>query len=317
MRKPRVGFMVLFLTLVIAVQAHAQSTSIPRSNQPLTGPSRAIEDLAQGYRDRSPGAVGGVLTGDYVFHSIDEGDVRSFFDGHVRADELTAVRNMLEGVKREGVVVFPPAERVEALVDGVTEQVDPEHADSTQHYRMLTVRHFELRIHRHDGLTLETNLPGQTHAFQVVRGDAAMLADGQSADPTRWYIRRWLNDVSGVRAALSARQGECGGEPDPPLPGDAARNAPAAPHVLAIRALTNPACAALQVSCYLPGSERAKVQVYDVSGRLMNERNIEVAHPGTMTVDAGAGAHLTPGVYWVRLAQAKRAPNTRMVVVAR
>jgi hypothetical protein len=38
---------------------------------------------------------------------------------------------------------------------------------------------------------------------------------------------------------------------------------------------------------------------------------------GNVKVDAGAGAHLIPGVYWVRLGQAKRKPSTRMVVVGR
>jgi hypothetical protein len=311
------------LALLCATAALAAPTNYPPANQPLAGPPRAIEDLAQGFRDRSPDEIGAVLTADYTFHSAGM-DLSLFTQGNARAAEMDVVRNMLLGVKRGDKYVMQPAERVDLVVDGVSEQIDPEHPDSTQHYRVLTVRHFEMVLHMPGspdmpgGHDMNTALAGQTHVFQVVRGDAAVRVDGQSADPSRWYVRRWLEDVSGVRDALNERKGECGDEPaaEPAAP-SAANPTPAVPGVLAIHALTNPACRALQVRCDLPGAERAKVQVYDVSGRLMNERDVAVTGPGTITVEAGAGARLTPGVYWVRLMQAKRTPDTRMVVVAR
>ena len=157
------------------------------------------------------------------------------------------------------------------------------------------------------------------HVFHVVRGDAAVLAPGQTPDPDRWYIRRWLEDVSGLRRALRERRGDCGEREAVAEPGAAAGLAGDArvPATLGIRALTNPACSALRVSCDLPGSEPARLEVYDVSGRLVNTRRVAVKAAGNFTVDAGAGVHLLPGVYWVRLGQAARRPSTRMVVVAR
>ena len=317
MRTYLFSFTLFVIALVSAAPALAESTSIPRSNQPLVGPTRAIEDLAQGYRDRSPDAIGAVLTADYTFHGVSV-DFSRLVVGSAREFEMGAVRGLLLGVRQGERVIMPAAERVEMAVDGVSEQPDPEHPDSTEHYRVLTVRRFETIVHLPDGKTLKTTAPGQIQVFHVVRGDAAVRAENQPADPMRWYIRRWLEDVSGVRAALNERKGECGDEPAPaPTAGAAAAGLPGAPLTLAIHALTNPACSALKVSCDLPGNERAKVQVYDVSGRLMNERSIAVTGPGTITVDAGAGVHLLPGIYWVRLAQAKQAPNTRMGVVAR
>jgi hypothetical protein len=92
---------------------------------------------------------------------------------------------------------------------------------------------------------------------------------------------------------------------------------PIAVSALAIRPLLNPACPRLEVTCDLPGAEPARVEVYDVAGRLVNRRDVPVAAAGRVTVEAGAGTSLRPGVYWVRLGQAARRPSTRMVVVAR
>jgi hypothetical protein len=49
----------------------------------------------------------------------------------------------------------------------------------------------------------------------------------------------------------------------------------------------------------------------------VHERQVRVAGAGVVTVDAGQGAKILPGVYWVRLSQARRHPSTQMVVVAR
>jgi hypothetical protein len=228
---------------------------------------------------------------------------------------MKVVRNLLLGIVRNGVTVVPPPDSVGITFDGIVEGVDPEHPDSTRHYRTLTVNHAEFGIRMRDGNRL-LNAP-TTHAFQVVRGDAALLVPGQVPSPEIWYIRRWIEDVSGIRAALDKRVGGCGEEPTPTPGASPATRAPAtAPTVLAVHALTNPACAMLEVRCDLPGKEPARVEVYDVGGRRVNQRDVAVASAGTMTIEAGQGARLLPGVYWVRLGQGTRPPTTRMVVVA-
>ena len=68
--------------------------------------------------------------------------------------------------------------------------------------------------------------------------------------------------------------------------------------------------------CDLPGLEPARVEVYDVGGRRVNQRQVAVAAAGTLTIEAGRGVTLYPGVYWVRVGQGLRPPATRMVVVA-
>ena len=306
------------LSLLLAGAARANpSTSVPRSNQPVSGPSSALEDLADAYRHLSVSGIDRVLTDDYRFHAADENrPLFGFTEGSARVDEMRLVRNLLEGVKHEGQVAMGRADSVGMLFDGISQGVDPEHADSTQQYRVLTVTRAQWGIRMTNGVRW-WNAP-TLHVFHVVRGDAALLAAGQIADPDRWYIRRWLEDVSGLRTALNEKKGGCGEAPAAtPTVATAGGVGSALPSTLGIHALTNPACSALRVSCDLPGSEPAKVEVYDVSGRLVNTRQVAVKTAGNVTVDAGAGAHLLPGVYWVRLGQAARKPSTRMVVVGR
>jgi hypothetical protein len=306
---------LLFLFLTVASVANAtRSTSIPPVNQPLSGPEAALERFADGYRDRSPASVLASLTSDFQFHS--KGDsLLKFTSGVSREDEARVIDGVLRGVIRGGDTLAAPADSVGMILDGISEGVDPEHPDSTLHYEVLIVRRFELGF-RTRGARFSISSP--LNVFHVVRGDVAVLTQDQRPDSTRWYVRRWLEDLSAVKADLAEREGGCG---EAPVPTPGARSGigrtPALPTVLAVHALTNPACAKLEVRCDLPGPEPARVDVYDVSGRLVNRSDIEIAAAGTMTIEAGRGAMLDPGVYWVRVGQGLRPPVTRMVVVAR
>jgi hypothetical protein len=307
---------LLFLFLTVASVANAtRSTSIPPVNQPLSGPEAALERFADGYRDRSPASVLASLTSDFQFHS--KGDsVLKFTSGVSREDEARVIDGVLRGVIRGGDTLAAPADSVGMILDGISEGVDPEHPDSTLHYEVLIVRRFELGFRTSRGARFSISSP--LNVFHVVRGDVAVLTQDQRPDSTRWYVRRWLEDVSAVKADLAKREGGCG---EAPVPAPGARpgngRTPALPTVLAVHALTNPACAKLEVRCDLPGPEPARVDVYDVSGRLVNRRDIEIAAAGTISIEAGRGAALDPGVYWVRVGQGRRSPVTRMVVVAR
>lgn len=316
--RARVTFALLAVSLATQppwAPAHAASTSIPPVTQPIVGPEAALERYARAFRERSPDGVGAVLTADYRFHQLNEG-LEDYVTGFDRAVEMNSTRGMLVGVKRDGVVVMPPPDSVTMNVDGIQQNFDPEHPDSTEHYRVLTVRKIEIRLARSDGWKMYT--PPSLNVLHLVRGDAAVLAEGQSPDRETWYIRRWLNDVNGVQTVLREREGGCGEDDPPPgSPGDAtAASLADRPSVLAIRPLMNPACAKLELKCDLPGSEPARIEVYDVSGRRIHQRQVP-ATDGVVTVEAGRGAKILPGVYWVRLSQASRRPSTRMVVVAR
>lgn len=304
------------LLLLAGSNVHSRpSTSVLPVNQPLIGPQAALERLADGYRDLSPDSISASLTADYRFHSLGGNDVSGYVWGSGREEEMGAVRGLMRGVIRDGDTLMAPADSVGMIADGITEGVDPEHPDSTQHYRVLSVKRFEFgwRTARRARFIVTSRL----NIFHVVRGDVAQLEPGQLPDSLRWYVRRWLEDVSGLNAELAQREGGCGESPAPvPGPRSSGAGITAVPSALAVHALTNPACAKLEVRCDLPGNEPARVEVYDVSGRRVNQRDVAVTGAGTMTIEAGQGAKLLPGVYWVRLGQGQRPPTTRMVVVA-
>lgn len=307
-----VALSVSLATHVPCAPAHAANTSIPPANQPLEGPQATLQRFARAYGERSLDGVMGTFAGDYRFHSMND-SLLSYSWGATREDEEKSLRGMMLGSFKDGQMVRPPADSIGVSMDGFQEGVDPEHPDSTQHYRTITVGRFDFGIRQG-----ETRMWARTalHVFHMVRGDAAVLAPGQVAGTEHWYIRRWLENVGGVRDLLGKQDGECG-EPEAPKVGPRSVQGLATDGVLAVRPLTNPACADLRISCALPGTEPARVEVFDVSGRLVNRRPVPAVGAGEVTVDAGRGAKILPGVYWVRLSQASRRPSTQMVVVAR
>lgn len=291
---------------VVGVTALLAAGAAVAAEKKAAGPESVLPVLKQAYEQKSIEAMSGLLTADYQFHTSDV-RLSDFVNGRGRAFELGALRGLFNGVKHQDGRVSPPADSLSLSYDDALASPDPEHADSTAHYQVLAVNGFVMHIRLNDEQILETS-PG-LHVFHVVRGDAAVLADGQSADAGRWYVRRWLENLDAVASALSGVDGDCGEQ--------AAASGPTPATRIGIRALTNPACARLEVMLDLPGTEPATVQVLDVTGRLRNTRTVAVAAPGALKVDAGEGAKLAPGVYWVRVSQAKRQPTTRMVVVAR
>jgi len=308
----RAGCVVAMLSLSLAGTAHAaRPSSIPPSNQPVVGPQGTLEAVARGYRDRSADSVAAYYAADFRFHSFGDTMAR-FVEGIDRDSELLMLKSLFEGTIRGGDTLRAPADSVGLILDGFEEGVDAEHPDSTQHYRVVVVGRFELGFRVGD--TRFTTM-SKKHVFHMVRGDAAQLVAGQPASPDRWYVRRWLEDVSGVLEALGQRQGDCG-EPQAPVVGKSS-GGPGAIAALAIRPQANPTCAKIRLTCDLPAAGKAQVEVYDVSGRRVNRRDVAVAGPGHVSVEAGAGAKLLPGAYWVRLSQGPHPPVTRMVMVAR
>ena len=301
-----------FVTLALA----AFTAAVPQGGGGLspaptpTTPAGAVRTFARAYSDESLEALGALLSGDFGFYGNDA-RVAPYLPKLLDRDrELRIASNIFNGVSRDGKVVMPGADSVSITVGELAESPDPEHPDSTDHYRLVAVHRFESRIHR-AGLKDFTSLPA-LHVFHVVRGDAAILVAGQPADSTRWYVRRWFEDVNGLAAALDKVQGECD-QADSTL---RSKVRPTASLPLAIHPLGNPACPTLDIACDLPGSGPARLEVFDVMGRRMNHQEFDVAASGTIKLHAGAGVRLTPGAYWVRLTQAAH-HSTRMVVVAR
>ena len=298
--------LVALAACALTPRAHAEG-AMPSRTQPLLGPAATLDLWAQAFRARSPQGIGAWLTTDYRGHSPGE-DVSAFDSGRDRAGELNTLEHLLLGLSHEGRTVLPSADSAGFTVDGLRELADPEHADSTQHYRLVTVMRLEYAVRRRDGRTMRA--PAAPQVFQMVRGDAAALDSTQRASASVWYVRGWFEDLNGIRRMLARVEGEC---PEAIAPGrDAPR--PLAPFV---RPLAGPTCPQVRVNVELPGRETARVQILDVSGRLENERALIDPQPGVSSIEVGAGARIAPGVHWVRLVQGSRPAAVRRVLVAR
>jgi hypothetical protein len=310
---PRPIAIAFILALVVCASSATRGAAAAPSAAYASSPAGVLDRLSAAYEHVSPDELGALLSADYEFHP---GDVAAkYATGFDRTFEITSLRGMRDGVKHEGDAPMPAIERVHVIADGVTLAPDPEHLDSTDCYRAIVCRRFGMKLWRVGGKT--TTVPAELHVLHVVRGDVARLVDGQSAEPTHWYLRRWLQNVDDATAALAAASGNCEDDPVANAANPMSRDAPDVPRALMVHTLGNPTCPAMAIQCDLPGHEPARVDVFDVSGRLVNHREVAVSTPGTMRIEAGAGTSVAPGVYWVRLSQATRHPSTRMVVVAR
>jgi hypothetical protein len=304
----RTSIRLLVLLFAVASAAAARpSTSVPPVNQPLVGPQAALERLADGFRDLAPDSIAASLTADYRFHAHSD-SLPGFLGGSSRDDEVGFVRSLMRGVIRDGDTVMAAADSVGMTLDGIGEGMDP--GASGLDALLPRAHRAPVRVRLPARRAASTSRRARTCTCSTsCAGMVARLLPGQPADSTRWYVRRWLEDVTGINAELLKARGRLR---------RAARSGagshsgggrtPAVPTVLALHALMNPACAKLEVRCDLPGLEPARVQVYDVSGRRVNQRDVPVAAAGTLTIEAGRGASLNPGVYWVRVGQGARTP---------
>jgi hypothetical protein len=110
-------------------------------------------------------------------------------------DEVESARHLFEGFTNSSGELVPAAIQIELTLVGIAFEDDSTHADSTAHYRKVVVASMVGTI----------EFPGQSEPliyslssrqeFLLVRGDAAVLAQGVAADSTRWYLRRW-DDLS-------------------------------------------------------------------------------------------------------------------------
>jgi hypothetical protein len=73
--------------------------------------------------------------------------------------------------------------------------------------------------------------------------------------------------------------------------------------------------AAARVAFVLSGEGAARLQVFDVAGRVVSARALAGLGPGPHEVPLDAGPHLSPGIYLVRLSEGRRSATARAVVI--
>jgi hypothetical protein len=79
--------------------------------------------------------------------------------------------------------------------------------------------------------------------------------------------------------------------------------------------LPNPNRGDLRVSFSLASAAPARLELFDVTGRLRRRLEVGPLGPGEHSVDLGAGLDVGPGIYWVRLEQAGATVQRRASVI--
>ncbi len=298
--------LVLVLVLGQVTWGTLESPDTPARHRPdrqppsaVATPAQTIRAYTRSYELLSRERLAALLTADFRFHGESRHGDSLYTFGIDRDAELSVVDGLITGVQ-DG----PAARHVRMRADDLVEAEDPEHPDSIAQYRLVAIRKLTFDIETTTGKEFRSN--PNLHVVHLVRGDAAVLLPGQPADSSRWYIRRWLEDIDGLNARLNGTEGDCAQD-------DASAASGAA---LAIHPLRNPACPTLDLTCDLPEGGTASLDLFDVMGRRVNHKTIAAASAGPVRVQAGAGAKLAPGAYWVRLVQGPHR-TTKMVIVAK
>jgi hypothetical protein len=80
-------------------------------------------------------------------------------------------------------------------------------------------------------------------------------------------------------------------------------------------AFPNPARGEIRAHFTLPGSEPARLELYDVAGRRLVRREVGALGPGPHIIALDPSRPLGPGLYFLRLAQRGRVLNARVAVI--
>jgi hypothetical protein len=78
---------------------------------------------------------------------------------------------------------------------------------------------------------------------------------------------------------------------------------------------SNPATGPLDVAFALTTSEAARLELVDVTGRVVRSVEVGGMGPGRHTASLGNGRELAAGVYWVRLRQAGQTLTAKAAIV--
>ena len=125
----------------------------------------------------------------------------------------------------------------------------------------------------------------------------------------------WALTFAGATAGSRSTGQGAGGLARPAGTGSVAEAAGGA-HRLALEGFApNPARAGIQVAFTLPSASPARLEMFDLAGRLVRSRSFDAPQPGRHTADFGRAQELRPGVYVLRLTQDRRTVSARGAVV--
>ncbi len=131
-----------------------------------------------------------MLTRDFRYLFSAEADpalVTEFGNSWGVVNEAASTEHLFAGFQNENAEFLPAAVSIVVSIPDATTGVDPDHPDSTAHYARVNSNFITIDITLADDLTYAVFTPV---GIDFVRGDVAVLGEGQPADSTVYYVRR-------------------------------------------------------------------------------------------------------------------------------
>jgi hypothetical protein len=153
-----------------------------------------MERLEAAWESEADSQYAPLLTNDfrYKFSAASDPALVDLYPNWGRDDEVAAITHLFNGFVNSNGTPVPAASHIDMTLNGVVQQDDADHADSTAYYQHIIVTSLDADIVvPQAGSYPITYHISSRHEYFVVRGNAAVLPAGTSADPTRWYLRRW------------------------------------------------------------------------------------------------------------------------------
>jgi len=169
---------------------------LPVGTPGASAPDSATVRWVTAYAVRADALAGGLLTSDYRYHFSAQSDpalAALYGDDWGKADEVTSLRHMRTGFTNSGGAFVPAVSALTfSLADSVV--LDDAHPDSGAWYRQVdAAASFIVTVPSVDG-SVTYSFTAPFHA-ELVRGDAAALASGQTPSAALWYLRE-IDDLS-------------------------------------------------------------------------------------------------------------------------
>lgn len=178
------------------------SDGLPAGTPAADSPDHLVQRLEKTWEFGVESQYSLLLSEDFRYHFSADADPKladMYGENWTRVDEIAALTHLFHGFTRSGVPI-PAANRIDMTLTGVSIANDPDHADSTAHYRkcVIALLDMQLDIPGPSGDPYPTTyVVSSRHELYLVRGDAAVVPSGSPADSSHWYMRRWDDLAAG------------------------------------------------------------------------------------------------------------------------
>lgn len=201
---------------LLAAGCNSKSPLTPLSSPPIpevvwnNSPQNLMLRLEYTYEFQDLPNYGRLLTPDFRYMFSQASDptlVAAYGNNWAKVDETESAKHLFEGFTNANGDAIPAAFRIDMELAGLQYQTDYTHPDSTDHYMKVVVSTVTMDVEVATTPDSTVYQISARHEFYVVRGDAALLEEGQEARSDRWYIRRWDDLSTSLSGAPASSDG--------------------------------------------------------------------------------------------------------------